>query len=376
MLVHRYLTAQLLGSTAVAVAVFGSLLVAGNALREVFDLVASGGIDWSTFGFLVALLVPTVLPYALPLGLLFAILLVYGRMSAQHEITALRASGFSLWQLAAPAYLVALAGTVVAFVVLTLYAPRAITQFRETLAGVVQEDPLRFVQPGVFVTDFPGFVLRAEARTGDTLEDFRVWELDDAGRVVNYLHAREGVLTFNKAAGAIRLNLREGSAEVRATDDPEALQINFPVAHFQELDLRLPLAELAESPRRKIDYLTLEELFARLEAAEEGVPVATSGGELQASPTALRMQVQKRFTFSFAVISLAAIAVPLGFQSARSETHANLAVALGVALVYFLAFTGVGSLERFPQLRPDVLLWLPNLACQGLGLWMLARRAR
>lgn len=362
-LIHRHLCGQLLAATAVAVVVFGAVLVTGNALREVFDLLAAGRIGWATCGSLLLILVPTVLPFALPLALLFAILLVYGRMSAQREMTALRAAGIGCWQMAAPAYLAGMVGSLLAFLVLTVYAPRAITQFREALAEVVKEEPLRLVEAKRFITEFPGFILHASAQQGDQLEGLRVWELDAQGRVRNYLSAISGTLTYDDSAGAIRLHLQQGTAELRVGEDPEALQTAFPVAAFQAIDLTLPIDALIEPPRRKIDYLTLGQLLDRLDQPDIDFD----------THMALRMQIQKRFTFAFGVLSFAMLAVPLGLTSARVESHANLALALGLALLYFLAFTGISALESHPRLRPDLLLWLPNLACQGLGLGLMRR---
>jgi lipopolysaccharide export system permease protein len=30
----------------------------------------------------------------------------------------------------------------------------------------------------------------------------------------------------------------------------------------------------------------------------------------------------------------------------------------------------VGWLDNYPALRPDLIVWLPNLFFQGLGLWL------
>ena len=30
----------------------------------------------------------------------------------------------------------------------------------------------------------------------------------------------------------------------------------------------------------------------------------------------------------------------------------------------------VGWFDNYPELRPDLIVWLPNIGFQGLGLWL------
>jgi lipopolysaccharide export system permease protein len=57
----------------------------------------------------------------------------------------------------------------------------------------------------------------------------------------------------------------------------------------------------------------------------------------------------------------------------RRETSANLGVAVMLALGYYLLITAVGWLDRHPEYRPDLLMWLPNAIFLGLGVWLFRR---
>jgi lipopolysaccharide export system permease protein len=73
------------------------------------------------------------------------------------------------------------------------------------------------------------------------------------------------------------------------------------------------------------------------------------------------------------VLAFAAIAIPLGIRVSRLETYANLALALGLAMAYYLSMVLITWLEGFPLLRPDLLVWIPNVILIGLGLLLLQR---
>ena len=68
-----------------------------------------------------------------------------------------------------------------------------------------------------------------------------------------------------------------------------------------------------------------------------------------------------------------ALAVPLAVRVGRAETFVNAAVALVIALSYYL-LSSMAAYVKDPDLRPDLLIWLPNVVVVGLA-WTLLRRA-
>ena len=375
MILFWYIFRQVFLTAIAAVGLFVFILVTGNALREIVGLLAGGRLGVGVFGELLALLIPYVVAYALPLGLLSAILIVFGRLSAQREIIAMKAAGMSLYRVSAPVWVIGLMGTVLCLFVNLQYAPHARAVFRERVANVFVEDPLQFIQPGRFIEDFPGYILYAEGQLGSLLTGFNIWELNTEGQVTTVLKAEEGSFHYDPGQDELILTLKRGSGERRNRPDLTTLDQSeaIPSLIFQEARLKLPLSGLLKKTVvvKKLSLLTVDELLEKrrqLRAQEIAGDVTALKKRI-----AVQMQLQKGIAMACSVLAFAAIAIPLGIRVSRLETYANLALALGLAMAYYLSMVLITWLEGVPLLRPDFLVWIPNVILMGLGLLLLQR---
>jgi lipopolysaccharide export system permease protein len=374
-LLHRYIFRSVFIAALLSVGLFVFVLVAGNALRDVLSLLAGGRLSWGLFLKLLALLIPYVVAYALPLGMLTGILMVFGRLSAQREITAMKSVGLSMYRIAAPVFLVAFMGTALCIAINFYYAPMAKHAYRASIKNLLRENPLQFIQPRTFIKDFPGYVLYVGERNGQTMNDFWIWELDDEDQVSVFLKANRGAFSYDDKLDAIILTLYQGSGEKREhaaldnLDNPASL----PTLMFDQLSIRLPLTALFghSSMHKSLSMSTLGELVVLRNEAY----AREQAGDLEAFKERIKIQtqIQKGFAMAFSIFALASIAIPLGIKANRSETYANLALAVGLALSYYFFVILATWLQGAPRLRPDILVWAPNLAFQSLGFYLLYR---
>ncbi|MBC8190416.1 MAG: LptF/LptG family permease [Puniceicoccaceae bacterium] len=377
-LLHRHILKEILVATGLAMGLFIFVLLVGNALKDVAELVVAGKLDFWVFLKVLGLLIPYVASFALPLGMLTGTLIALGRLSSQREITAMKSAGLSLYQIAAPVFLIAFFGMIAAILVNLHYAPQSRLERKALLASALTENPVGFIEERRFIHEFPGYVIYMGGRDGSTMKDFWIWELDKAKRVKLFLRAAEGELAYDKSNKELILTLRDGTAEQRDPEQPEAFGQTMPDSlFFGELPIALPLHQLFGDERKR-RVRTKEMTFAQLmdrreiELAQE----ARTGEPMTEDRLEVQVHLQKNFALAFSVFSLAVFGVPLAIHVGRKETYANLGIALVIAMSYYFLIIMVSWLEGHPSLRPDLLIWLPNLIFQSIGFWMIYRASR
>ncbi len=370
-LLHRHIFANVLLTCAAAVGLFAFVLMIGNALKDLLGVVLSGQLGLDTFVRLVALSIPVLVSYALPMGMLTGILLVLGRMSSEREITAMRASGLSVAWMSAPIIFLALGGVTLAALINFEFMPMAKVAYEAELADAVRLNPLNFIVPKTFIRDFPDRVVYVGEKNGDVLKDIWIWELDRQKRVIRSFRAGSGRIGFDEANNQLVPTLNQLSAEIHDARDPEDIAKIHSGGASDQATLELPLSKLTgrQIVNVKTRWLTFEQLLSewrRLGRPDPAVPAA----ERELKRMRVQITIHEKFAMAFSVLSFALIAIPLGIKVSRKETSANLGIGLALAMAYYFCTIVVGWIDNHPELRPDLLMWLPNLGFQGLGLWM------
>src|SRR6476620_3394123 len=132
-IVDRYILRQLFVSLIFAIVVLSFVLVIGNIFRKLLPLLVNHDLPVEYVVGFVSYVLPFSLIFTIPWGLLTAVLLVFGRLSAENELTALRSNGISIGRICVPLVGIALLCTVTSFWLNISVAPAAQEQMRSTV---------------------------------------------------------------------------------------------------------------------------------------------------------------------------------------------------------------------------------------------------
>jgi len=383
---HNYLTRQVLASLLLTVAVFTFVLVLGNGLRGILEVLVNGHARFGTIIEAVGFVIPFVLIFALPMGLLTTMLLVFGRFSADQELTAARASGISLLSLITPVLLLSLLCCGLSAWINMEIGPQCDVAYKNLLSGMGGElinlqSPERLLPEGQFIRDYRGWVFYTEKNNKGRLENVVVLKLENETNVA---------LTITAPSGSVEINPTNKEIFVHLFQPRVLTSSHIPWNSTEYTSPNLyPTNDLSPKfSKPKLSDMTFWQLRDELADRERELslppPDATNSVEssVQLREAAqrradltepVRVEMSRQIAFPFACFGFTLVGIPLGIRVHRRETNIGVAVALGLVLVYYSFIILAESLSTRAEFAPHLIIWLPNFIFQAVGAILLWR---
>lgn len=361
------------------VLVFTFVLVLGNVLKEVLGLMVSGQASFGVVLEAVWLLVPLVVVYALPMGMLTAVLLVFGRFSADQELNAARAGGVSLISLSAPILVLSLLMCGLSAWTNMDLAPNSRLAYKGLMYKFAKNFSATQLPEGRHIT-FKDYTVFIGKKSGAEMQDVLVWKLDQSTNPPATFRARRATIEA-LPSGTNVLNLFDVQSVVVQGDQANAnaqalLQIEYNPADLDKVQTRTTIQSMSFTQLRA----ELRAIPGRVEGLAQAVASAEREQfrktQLAKLTTQVQVQIHRQVAFSFACFGFTLIGIPLGIRVQRRETNIGFAIAIVLVMVYYsLVLLGL-SLDTHPKLYPHLIVWLPNLIFQGIGAALLWRANR
>ena len=366
-IIDRYVGMGVLWTTFFGVVVLSLVLVLGNIFKELLDLLINNpDVPISTVLAFMALVLPFSLTFTIPWGFLTALLLFFGRISADNELIALKSNGVSVPRLCVPVFVLAISLTLVCFWINIEVAPRAEQAMTRAIVDIATSNPTSLFQADEVVDKFPDRRVYVGGKDGDKLLNIIVFEMNELGYPLKMVFAKEGVLTPD--TGNSRLLLRLFNARFEQRDEKDPLDISKIQQGIVMAEGVFPISlekffEEFQSSRRMSSY-TLFELIDF---------IARGAGKRE---TEAFVELNKRFSASLACAAFALIAIPLGITTHRKETSVGFALSLVIAFTYFFFIIMADTFRNNAAAYPSILIWIPNVLFFGLGSVLFARLSR
>lgn len=436
--ISRYVTGSFLTAFVLAWMVLTFVLSIG-LLVKVTSLIAKGmPVAVVTRYFLTG--IPETLGFTIPLAILVSTLLVFGRLSADSEISAMRACGINVLHVMFWPLCFGLLMSVCCLYINSEIMPRA-TEARARLSSdATSEMGLDMMEPGKFNEGPGNLKIWFAHRDGDWLTDVLMFDRTTSRTNSLNREIRARRAHVMRQGYDLQLDMYDVWIDPFYEDRPgaaNAARITHTVA-----DAFKP----ANRPRKVRDY-TLSELIQRLAESEamaadpraaqavvsacpacnrldaHGQPECTDPvhrlardwckaaplynpvqiAELKKTcvlcaagtctdpahistlwaadvrrqvltqPTEIRVELQKRIALACAAFCFAMIGMPLGIRAHRRESTIGMALALGIALAFYLAMILADALKQSPAWHPHLIVWAPVAFCLVLAAVLIPR---
>lgn len=349
MILSRYILREFFGNW-LAVALAVSALVMGSQLTRALERAAEANLPNDVVLKLATLNFLQASQITMPLALLLAVVLTYGRLAHDGEMSALRANGVGPWRSARGILAFAALASVVLGIVSSVVAPQMALREQQALTDAYRRSQLAAFEPGRF-TQLPGtgLVVHVGAVSADG-ELQNAMFLRRQLRQLEVIRADRARYTLDSAARNLELRLESGERVLGQAGAATSERIRFETLTFT---VPLPATERRAASR---EMLPTEQLLRSGRADDQA-------------------EAQWRLSVPILSLVLALIAVPLSQLRPRQGRYTRMAPALLLFFVYInLLVAARSSMARgnWPALPGMLAVHLAVVA--AAALWFTRSR--
>ena len=326
-------------------------------LFDLLDDIIRNQVSWTTVVGYFVFLLPQILLLVVPMSILLAVLINFGVLERNAEVTALKAGGWSLYRIAVPIVLIA------GIVCTTLY----FLQDYVVPYANIRQDQLRNIIKG------------RSART--TMRPQRKWVFGESGRIFNYdyFDADQNIFVnlsvFEVELKGLRLQRRVHADRAQVLDTGEFKLESGWVRDFREENpgFRRFSKESFAFPERasyfkteifepkessKLTYLELKDYIYYLRKAGYNA-------------TELQVALHRKIAFPLSCVVMAVLALPFSFSMGRRGAFFGITLSIMIAISYWGTFSVFEKMGAYGLLVPLLAAWAPNILFAASGLVLL-----
>ncbi len=332
------------------------IMLMGN-LVNLFNLVINKGVSLSAVCKLILLLIPNILSYAIPLSILSATLLTIGRLAADNEIIAIRASGVNLYKLCFPIIMLGLLLSLASIPLNDRLKPKALFASRKLVKQIGVKSPTAFIEAGTFIRTFQNYIIFIYGIQDNKLTNIRIYQPQE-GKPTRTIIANRGEFKAIPDKDVVKLALFDGSSDEPNPRDPNT----FYKLNFRTYYLTLDVSGGAENLQRKLKDMSIRELRRQIrELAQDKIKDITP----------LITEINKKLSFSFASFAFVLLGLPLAIWTRRREKFVGIGLSIGVFVAYYILFLAGEVLSVKNFIYPGLGMWLADIVLAGTGVILI-----
>lgn len=427
-IVARYILKEHIGPFFFAFAVITLVLVMDFILEVMQSIITKGVGAWDVLE-IFGLNLAWMLALSVPMSVLVATLMAYGRLASDSEILALKSGGWTWLKLSIPAILWGVLMAILMYLFNDRVLPESNYQARVKAAALAQKKPLLVLQPSVFNNQIPGYQIYMKEINPLTnaVSDVKIYQQTERG-LPRTIFAPRGTVSLQQSrvtqnSSGLVFDLYEGEmAEADLKDPSQYRRVFFhrqkvsikdaDQSYFsggdnyrgeREMNIQMmrervkPLTEMAENYRQnlsgsvlqQINYRLLghpppgrsdsvgaspkinlwkeEELLARLR--ETAANLLAENGQINA----YEVEIHKKYSLAAACLVFILIGAPLGAAVKKAGFGTAAGLSLGFFIFYWACLIGGEELADRGRITPFWAMWFANAFLTVIGLFLFYR---
>jgi lipopolysaccharide export system permease protein len=354
----QYIFFEMIPSFLLGLVVFISIILMFQVLR-LTEFALVHGVGLNVILEIIGYFSISLMPILFPMSLLFAIILTYGRLSADSEIVAMKASGMHMIMILMPALVLAALISVLSAQTSFNIAPWGNRQSEILSRRVANMRAGIALKEGTFAEGFFDMVIYAGEVNSKEGKLRKVFIYDESsGSTPLTIIAKAGqIIPDPEAPGHnVLLRLTDGDIHRKAQTHTKI--------KFDTYDIQLSDPIKEDHSEKSPQSMTLEEVEKKLHGA--GLDIEDR--------RILETEYHKRWATSFLCVIFALIGVGLGTNTnRRAQKAGGMILCILIIIVYWILYVAVEGLARSGAMPAGIAIWIPNIIFALFGLETLRR---
>jgi lipopolysaccharide export system permease protein len=361
-IIRNYTIKEFVGPLFLSLLVSTMILAAGNVI-QIADLIINKGVSALYVMKLFFFLTPWLLTFTIPISILSATLLSFGRLASDNEIIALKSSGVSLYRIAAPLLII---GFIISLFCIPLndkILPESGFAARKLIKEIGIRNPLALIEPGVFIKGFEDYIMFVYNIKDNKLKNIRIYQ-PQKDRPTRTIIAEEGEVVPLPEKNAIKLKLKNGSADEALPQDPDNFYKLTFKTYYMTLSFKDALsAQSIEKKPREMSIRQIREAIASL-----------SKKKIDTIP--LFIELHNKLALAFSNLVFVLIGIPIAIRMHRREKSINFGLTMMLFLLYWGIMLGGVACAIRTIVPPWVGVWMANAILAVVGIALFLRMAK
>jgi lipopolysaccharide export system permease protein len=387
------------------VATFVMLL---DRLIDLLNLIIEKHLDFVTIISIFSLSLPFMLALTVPMAVLLASIMSFGRLSTDNEIVAFKSCGINIYTLLKP--------TVIAAFILSLFMvyfnnevlPDTNHQLKNLRLKVAYRRPATVIKPGVF-NSMKNYTIYAKDRIDEELIGVLIYDRDKK-KFPDTITAQKGRIYLSNGGNSLKAVLFNGQMHERDEKYPEKYRIT----NFKKFTLNLPdlgykinekksdyrgdrelsskdLKKKIEIKKKEINKINTElaKTINQLKQFSEEEKNTTEGkrkfkrlvnsktiqndkiNNLKTNIRMFEVEIHKKYAIAFACLIFVLIGAPIGMMTRTSGVGMAFSVSSIVFLIYYGSLSLGEELADKGMMSPFLSMWISNIIFGVIGIYLV-----
>ncbi len=399
-ILQKYLMKEMLSPFVITLVTITFVLLLDEIIK-LLNLIIEKDLDFITTLNIFSLALPFLLALSIPMSVLMATILAFGRLSVDSEIVAIKSGGINIFKLVRPIYFLAVLLSLFMVYFNNRILPETNHKFSNLRMQISMKKPMKIISPGEYI-DFGKYTVIVNSSTEEEMQGIIIYDRSNT-QFPKTIVANRGVLIPINTSASLKAILYDGEMHERDAKDPA----KYTVTSFKEFTLNIfgldEQMEIGEREFRSDREMSSEQLVLAIKKDQENIErysqaieklqndIAKLQDEIKSDPDnrvlsqkissnknklnvnqqesnyslerirSYKVEYHKKYALAFACLVFTLMGIPIGIMTKSSGIGTSFSVSSLIFLIYYVSLIGGERLADKGMLSPWLSMWISNI---------------